>query len=500
MTGLRDYQLKAVDDLRRSFASGHRAPILVIPCGGGKTVVARAIIEGAVAKGSRVLFLAPRRELVYQCSEKLQRAGVPHAILMAGEPMSRLSRVQVACVPTLHARGIRNSRIPMPEASVVILDECQFAGNETTSSILSAYPNAIKIGLSATPARKSGKSLGDIFDDMVFGPSVQELTDLGFLVPVRYFVPSKPDLKGVKIQAGDYNEKQLGERMDSPTLIGDVLTNWLRVARDRKTVIFTVNVAHSLHIEQAFREAGISVAHLDADTPLEERRAVQAKLHAGEVQVLTNCDLFSYGWDEPSISCCVLARPTKSLVRYLQTAGRILRPYEGKTDAIILDHGDCVREHGLVSDFHEWSLDSKTTVKERDAKREKKQPKDIVCEECAYVFRSSNVCPGCGWVMPTHKAEALQTIDDDLAELKGAARLNRQWTPEQKERFLGELKTYANRHGYSEGWCSHKYRAKFGVWPNAYRFAEPAEPQPETLAWLKSQAIRFAKSKQRMAA
>lgn len=496
LTGLRPYQTKGVNDLRRSIASGHRSPCLVLPTGAGKTILARDLIQSAVAKGKQVLFLAPRRELIFQCAEKLTRAGVNHSILMAGEPMNRFAPVQVASVPTLHARAVRSKRMDCPDAALVVIDESHLALGSMTLEVLAQYPNAVKVGLTATPCRKDGRGLGEVFDDLVLGPSVAELTALGHLVPARYFVPSRPDLKGIKIQAGDYNQKQLGDRMDNKTLIGDVLTNWLRIASDRKTVIFTVNVAHSLHIEQVFRDAGISIAHLDADTPNEERKEVLRKLRDGEIRVVTNCQILGLGWDEPSISACVLACPTKSLVKYLQAAGRVLRPSAGKTDCIILDHGGCVEEFGRVDDPHDWSLDGNTTVRERDAKKkDKKAPKDIVCEKCSNVFRSSNVCPACGWVMPTHKADAMLTIDDDLAELKGPARLNRQWTPEMKKRFYGELKWYGQKHGYSEGWAANQSRERLGVWPNAYRDAQPVEPCAETLAWIKHKQIKFYKSK-----
>lgn len=491
---LRNYQTDAISRLREAHKGGVRCSILTLPTGAGKSVIAAAIVKSATDKGRSVLLLAPRRELVYQLSDKLRSAGVPHGLLMAGERGNPMSRVQVACVPTLHARSIRRDRLPLPNASLVIVDEVQFAGNMTTSSILKAYPKATIIGMSATPARRGGQALGDLFEDIVVGPSVAELTQLGHLVPVRYFVPSSPNLKGVKVQAGDYNEKQLGERMDNQTLIGDVLTNWLRVASDRKTVIFTVSVAHSLHIEQAFREAGIAIAHLDSETPVEERKEILRKLGAGEIQVITQCDICSYGWDSPSVSCAVLARPTKSLVRYLQTAGRVLRPHPGKTDAIILDHGNCVAEHGLVDDPHEWSLDKHTTVQERDAKKsDPKEAKEIVCPACKFVFKRTNVCPGCGHVLHTHKPNGVTVIQDDLAELRSRKPFKRQWSDDGKRYFYGELLTIAAQRGYNKGWPYHKFKERIGEPPEGWSEAKPVSV--ETRAWLRSRQIAWAKSK-----
>lgn len=493
MSALRDYQAQALTDLRRSVATGHRAPVLVSPTGSGKTVIAKALIESAANKGRSVLFLAPRRELIFQTCEKLDAAGVDFGVIMAGQQPRRWAAVQVACIPSILARWTRGERLP--EADLICVDEAHLSIADGTQRVLAAYPDAVKIGLTATPARTDGRGLGAVYDDLVMGPTVAWLTQHGHLVPARYFAPSKPDLVGVRMQAGDYNQKQLGERM--APLVGDVVTNWLRIAPDRKTVVFSVNVAHSQALREQFTAAGVRAEHLDGTTPNDERAAILARLRDGATQVLTNCDVCTYGWDEPSISCAVLARPTKSLPRYFQMVGRVLRPYAGKTDCLVIDHGGTVDEFGFVDEPVEWKLDADGKVQER-GRFEKRKESKITCADCATVYSGCRTCPHCGYEPPARLAKAIECIDDDLAELdRQKKRSNRDWTNEQKSEFYGELKHYCQTKGYSEGWASNKYRERFGVWPNAHKWAEPREPTPETLSWIRSRQIAWAKSKQR---
>ena len=163
-------------------------------------------------------------------------------------------------------------------------------------------------------------------------------------------------MKGVRTVAGDYNEGQLAERMDRPKLIGDIVTHWHKFSQCRKTVAFAVNVAHSIHLRDEFIAAGVRAEHIDGSTPKAERDATLARLAAGEIEVVCNCMVLTEGWDMPEVGCCILARPTKKMGLYRQMIGRVLRPAEGKADAIILDHSGAVFRHGFAEDAVEWTL------------------------------------------------------------------------------------------------------------------------------------------------
>ena len=490
---LRDYQEATIVKLRDSVRGGKKRPVLQLPTGGGKTHIAASIIKAAVAKGKRVLFLAPRRELIYQASGKLTEAGIQHGVIMAGEPMFRHMDVQVASFDTLHARALRGNRMDMPEADLVIVDEVHLSIAKTKREIIAHYPDAIVIGLTATPARGDGRGLGEIYDDLILSCSISDLTEQGHLAPVRYFAPRKPDLAGLKKGAdGDYILNALGERMDKADLIGDVVSNWRRIAPDRQTVVFCVNRAHSRHVCAEFISAGYVAEHLDGETPKEERREILARVASGETQVLCNVFVATFGLDIPILSCAVLARPTRNITLYLQTCGRVLRICEGKDDAIIIDHAGAIEEHGYLDDDHPWSLDAteKVTDRKKKADQERQEPKEIVCKNCRASFKGSRKCPECGHEMippskpiPTHQA--------DLEELvREKKRANKNWDTDRKAAFFGGLKKYAQDKGYSPGWAAHKYREKFSVWPNAHKNAPAIEPNADVQGWIKHMAIK----------
>src|SRR3990167_2073053 len=149
-------------------------------------------------------------------------------------------------------------------------------------------------------------------------PSIKSLTAAGYLVPAVYFAPSIPDLKGIKVQAGDYVEKQLEERMDRPKLVGDVVENWARVCPDRKTLVFASGIKHSIHLTEAFNAVGVKAEHVDGKTPAEERAAIIKRFAEGATRVMSSCGVFIEGFDEPSASALIFARPTRSLMLALQ--------------------------------------------------------------------------------------------------------------------------------------------------------------------------------------
>jgi DNA repair protein RadD len=244
----------------------------------------------------------------------------------------------------------------LPDAALVVVDEAHHAPAQTYRQLLRAYPEALILGMTATPCRGDGRGLGDIFEMMVETPPVAELIELGFLVGTRVYAPSRPDLTGVRVERGDYVERQLADRMDRPQLVGDVVTHWLRLAERRRTVVFASGVAHSVHLRDEFRAAGIWAEHIDGSTPVEQRDEILKKVDAGTVEVVCNAMVLTEGWDCPAVSCLVLARPTRHMGLYRQMVGRVLRPAPGKTDALTLDHAGAVFEHGFVEDPVLWTL------------------------------------------------------------------------------------------------------------------------------------------------
>jgi superfamily II DNA or RNA helicase len=222
---LRPYQVDVIAEFHRHVAFGHRRIILVAPTGSGKTVIGSDIIRTTACQHKYVLVLAHRREIIQQTSDKLHANDITHGIIQAGFPMRPLEAVQVASIQTLCRRAFNSERIDLPPADLLVIDEAHHCPAQTYRKIVDAYPNAVLLGLTATPCRGDGRGLGGIFDMLIECPQVAQLIEQSYLVRTRVYAPVDPDLRGVQTRAGDYVESQLAERMDHANLIGDIVAN-----------------------------------------------------------------------------------------------------------------------------------------------------------------------------------------------------------------------------------------------------------------------------------
>lgn len=398
MTELRPYQQDLLADLEEKIETSKRRVIVVAPTGAGKTIIAAAIINNAIESNRRVLVLAHTREIITQTSAKLFDHGIQHGIIQAGFPTRPDETVQVASVQTLWSRAMRTKRMELPPADLLIVDECHHCPANTYRKIIDAYPQAILIGLTATPCRGDGRGLGGIFETIVECPQVADLIEQRYLVRTRHHAPINPDLQGVETRVGDYSKSQLAERMDRAGLIGDIVTHWHKYGERRKTVCFAVNVAHSLHIRDEFKKSGVHAEHIDGATPKTERDATLTRLASGETELVTNCMVLTEGWDMPEVGCCILARPTRKMGLYRQMVGRILRPAPGKANAVILDHSGAVFRHGFVEDRVEWTLDpdKRATSPSHAFRLERGYSSRLVeCSKCGVMRIAGERCRHC---------------------------------------------------------------------------------------------------------
>jgi DNA repair protein RadD len=447
---LRPYQSQALDQVRECIRQKKRRIMLQIPTGGGKTLTGASMLAGALAKGSRSLFVAHRLELIDQTVSTFARIGITSIGVIRANDKRRAPEqpIQVASIQTL----VRRSK---PEAKIVFIDEAHRACAQSYLSLFEAYTDAIFVGLSATPARADGKPLGQLFDAMVHGATYSALIAEGFIVaPLVYSTPVLPDLSKVHTTSGDYNAEELEAAVNKAALIGNIVAEWQKRSDGRRTVIFAVSVAHSRAIVEQFRALGVSAEHLDGETPEDERRAILARLGSGATHVVSNVGVLCEGWDMPACKCLVLARPTKSLVLYMQMAGRILRPWQGVLP-LILDHGGCVDRHGMPHEDREWSLSEKP-------KRSGSAPQKP-CPECfAYIAAAMMECPHCGHVFPApvggepEEKEALTGVELALRTLDG---------PDAQLSFFRSLVRQARDRSYRPGWAYHRYVEKFQVEP-----------------------------------
>lgn len=461
------------------FRAGAKRVLLVAATGAGKTVLASHIIVRSVRGGRRVLFVAHRRELIDQCYRQLLACGMhpKHLGIIMAHDRRRQPRapVQVASIDTLRHRA-------KPPADILIVDEAHRALAKSYRDLAAAYPHATHLGLTATPYRAGGKGLGDAYDALVVVASPKVLIAEKFLVePIVYTVPDGelPDLTDVSVKGGDYDEKALAEAVDRQVLVGNIVENWKKRAGGVRTVAFAASLEHSRHIAERFRAAGVPAEHLDGETAADERAAILARLERGETRIVSNCGVLCEGWDQPSVKCCILARPTKSPGLYLQQAGRILRPWTDPASgiaprAIILDHAGCAVEHGLPQDDRAFSLETAPKKSHRDATL--RVPAARTCSRCcAVVAKDAPRCPGCGLALEPEQVRMAipEEVDVELVEMSRASL-------DEKRAEWVRLCALAKDQGFKAGWAYHRYKEQFGVAPPRF-FAFPKEAREYSL-------------------
>lgn len=486
---LRPYQALAVQNLRSALAGGASRLMLCSPTGSGKTEVGMALVKGALAKRKRVAFLCNRIHLVEQTSRRFTKAGIRHGIIQGANTTRIYENVLIGSIQTIARRG-------MPEVDIVVIDEAHcVAGSKEYRAVIAAAKGAPVIGLSATPyARGLGKHYdelgGALFEQMVIAATIPELIRDGYLVDCDVYAPSEPDMTGIKQAKNafgdmDYTDADVGRATDKPELIGDIVAHWLKLADQSPTVCFASNIAHSQHIVEQFCAAGVPAEHIDCYTDDGERQAVLNRIQTGETLIVSNVGILAEGWDFPACRTLILARPTRSLIRYIQMAGRVLRPHESKTRALILDHSGTVARLGFPTEEFPLELDDGTPRKSATQEREAPLPK--ACPSCSYM-KVTHKCPVCGFA-PVRQSDV--TVEaGDLVLLKKKSKA----TKMDKQAFYSQLIAIAASKGYRDGWISHKYKEYFGVWPRGLH-DEAAEPTNEVRDFLKYLQIRFAKGK-----
>jgi len=491
---LRDYQKRGIEKLRQALRSGHKRPLMVLPTGAGKSIVFGQVISNVLENGKKVLWLVHRRNLVYQMKAVLEEHFDIHpGIIMAGHESDTSNPVQLCTIQTYHRRLQLDEKLYnrfFVDADVVLLDEAHRSVSQTYQDIINLYPNEIIMGCTATPMRADQRGLGEVYDSIVEIAGVKELTNQGYLSPARYFVPTEIDLDGVKMSMGDYQVKSLEGKVNKAKLIGDIVDNWLAHGENRPTIVFCVNVKHSIAVKEAFEKKGINAAQLDAKSTDEERDEVFDAMERGQITVIANVALYQEGLDCPSVSCIVMARPTKSLGLYKQCIGRGLRIEEGKEDCLVFDHGNVVEEHGFIDEPIEWTLDGKKRAWSKAQTKKEKQP--VICRACHAVFEEGTVCPDCG--TPLKKfGKKIDAVDADLVEVKGKRKISKA----ELRIWNGMFVYHAEDKGYKPGWAAFQYKQKFGFWPKGN--VSPIPPNQEFKNWMRHLNIKWAKSKKRAA-
>lgn len=379
---------------------------------GHNTLMFSYISAGMARNDKRILILAHRRELLTQISKALKRVNVRHAVMSGGSRGIPTANVVVASVFTL-ARRLKY----FPSPDLIIGDEAHhFTEKSTWGQCVLAFPKARVLGVTATPERLDGKGLGKMFDDMVMGPTVAELTEQGFLSPADVYAPSKPDLKGLRTRMGDYVNAELEGAMDRPSITGSAVAHYTKLASGKRAIAFCVSVKHAEDVAEDFRRAGYVAKSIDGGMKINDRDQILKDFEEGKIRVLTSCDLISEGFDLPAVEVAIMLRPTKSLSLYLQQAGRAIRISPGKEKTIILDHAGNTAVHGFIDEHREWVL---TDGDSRKAKAGEAAPTVRSCPECFAMHRPMPICPKCGHEYKV-KGRKIEQKEGELVQMSRA--------------------------------------------------------------------------------
>jgi superfamily II DNA or RNA helicase len=429
---LRPYQENIIQEIRKNIK--HNSICIQSPCGSGKSVIQGMIAAAAAAKKNRVLFLVHRRELCQQIENTFRLCNVDFHYC-------NISMVQMV------TRRLENE----PEPQIIMTDENHHCLAESYIRIYDQFPNALKLGFTATPIRLGGKGLGAIYNILLKGPKIDWLIENNFLSPFKLFSNNLVDTSNLHIQNGDYKTSEVNEIMEKTVIYGETIKNYTELANGKKTIVYCASIAASKSTVEEFNNNGFTAYHLDGKTPKDERQQVVQDFRDNKIQILSNVDLFGEGFDIPDCECVILLRPTKSLGLYIQQSMRSMR-YKPSKEAIIIDHvGNCF-EHGLPNYEHPWSLEDWPKRKKAEEEEKIKQ-----CPECFAVIEPNiKICPYCGFVFEK-QVNDVEVEDIILEEITQETILAKKpYSYYLRIQTLEELILFANAKKYKTGWILHK--------------------------------------------
>ena len=390
--GLFDYQVDMKSSLYGAWYES-RSVMCQMPTGTGKTHLLVSVVRDYVrSTGAGVWIVVHRIELVDQISDTLSHYGVPHGHIVSGS-VGNSELVQVVSVQTLSsliARGelslsgspaigcggvagtsvrgmdsghppreVRSGRIPVP--GLLVIDEAHHAPARSYARLWELFPNAYKLGLTATPCRLNRGGFTSLFDRLLTSRSVPRFIEEGRLALFDYLSILPDSLAQRRVDSlskrgadGDYSLKEMGSVLDCPEAIADLYEAYRTFVPGKKGIVYAVNRSHSLHICECYRSHGVRAASIDSLTPALERRECVERYSRGEIDVLVNVDIFSEGFDCPAVEFIQLARPTLSLSKYLQQVGRGLRVHPSKVRTVILDQVGLYLRFGLPTEERDW--------------------------------------------------------------------------------------------------------------------------------------------------
>jgi len=430
---LRDYQRRGFEQALKAHRRGRKSVVFVLSPGAGKTTLG-SWFSVALSKlmGGKVLWVAHRRELIKQAVQTIRAIG-----FTAGAIAPRMKRepealFQVASIQTLRAG--RKEAIP-PDVVVMVWDECHHAVSDDWVNLAkeARTKKVFLVGLTATPERSDGRGLSPLFGTMIAPVTPRELVKTGRLVPADVLVPDDVLDDGIA---------------DVPVKL------WEKHAPGTRTIVFCENVDHAVEVAESFADRGHRADFVEGEMPLRERDKIIRRFARGKIDVLTNCQLLTEGFDLPPIQTVVLARTIGSQSLYLQMVGRGSRPYEGKKRYLVLDLVGNARMYGHPEDERVFSLQGRPITLKNESEIERR-PR---CRNCGYVFvEPARTCPVCS--MPVQRVKGRKIHEKVLSRMTSAQ------AAAYEAASLDRLRDYARSHGKDEAWVTDKFVQKFGRLP-----------------------------------
>jgi len=436
---LRDYQNDLYSRACKALSEGKNRVLITAPCGAGKSYLFLKMCESAIDSNKKVLILVHRKELAEQHKELLMEHNLFTNNVRIALFFSEINRLGQYDTPDL-----------------IICDESHWIP-KTLRKVLDYY-NCWVIGLTATPCRLSGASMGDVYEILITGISVKELIANKCLAPYEYYSVPVADTTNLPIQHGEYVMANAEQLLMKTAIYGDVIKSYQKFANNARTIIYATSIKHSKSIVKAFCDAGYKAAHIDGSMAKAERQQIMDDFRSGKITIISNVMLIVEGISIPDCECCILLRPTVSTTVYIQSAMRCMRYKEGKTAKII----DCVMNYtkmGFPDDDREWSLEKKISRKNEfndDGTLSIRQ-----CENCFRCFKTSNKCPWCGYEYTVKGRELKQVRDVELKRIEAIEKEEQERHRKAARREQGNAQSYeelvalAKKRGYKNpaGWA-----------------------------------------------
>jgi superfamily II DNA or RNA helicase len=496
---LRLYQKRLVNQAYLSLIK-HDSVVIQSPTGSGKGAIIAQILADYSKKCMHCVFIIHKEIILLQISKHLKSLGVDHGIILNSYPQKRNSFIQLCSVQSIHRKCLKDKRLKIPKCDLIVWDEAHFSPSRTGCEVLEALDSKI-IALTATPMR-NGKGLGDIYDDLVCGPTHNDLVDMGYLSAIRYFVPTKIDLSKMKALGSDITTETNDRTYNQPKLVGKTIDVWEDLANGAPTLVFASSIKHSKNVVEEFVSRGINACHIDGRTPSEERKVLFDMFLSGQMKVISNVDCISEGVDLPSSEVVLLARSTKSLPKWMQMVGRITRVSESKLFGMVIDCAGNFEYHGPVEHITEWFLQKGGENAEVVERNEKDRDNERICGSCKTVYNTGVYmqCPSCGSapecsIMPLYvEAKLIEAKVEEEKRIKLKQKDVSLYTDGERNVYFKQLLGFAIIKKYKSYWATNAFKKKFKCEP-LFTDKVPTEPSPEVRRYAQYLSIAYNAAK-----